>query len=155
MAAVVSLMAKRNGSPILVFQGLLWPVTNADFDTPSYLKYQEGYFLTRDMMKWFWDAYTTDPAERAHITASPLLADITELAGLPPALVQVAEFDVLRDEGEAYAQKLNEAGVKVSCVRYEGMIHDWGLLNPLAESAGTHCALRQMADELKKHLNVV
>lgn len=154
MAAVVSLMAKRNGSPTIAFQGLLWPVTAAQFDTASYLDFQEGYFLTRDMMKWFWDAYTTDPTERAHITASPLLAETNALVGLPPALVQVAEFDVLRDEGEAYAQKLNQAGVEISCVRYNGMIHDWGLLNPLANAPGTRSALRHMAAELKKYLKI-
>ncbi|WP_034918073.1 MULTISPECIES: alpha/beta hydrolase [Erwinia] len=154
MSVVVSLLAKRNGSPRISFQGLLWPVTNASFDNESYQRFPEGYFLTRDMMKWFWDAYTTDPGERAEITASPLGADKAELAGLPPTLIQVAEFDVLRDEGEQFAQKLDQAGVEVSCVRYNGMIHDWGLLNPLAKSPGTQAALRQMAGELKKYLKI-
>lgn len=152
MAAVVSLMAKEKGTPALRYQVLFWPVTGATFDTGSYTEFAEGHFLTRNMMKWFWDNYTTDPKQRAEITASPALATPAQLKGLPPALVQTAEFDVLRDEGEAYARQLDAAGVPVTSVRYDGMIHDWGLLNALSTVPGTRSALLQAATELKKHL---
>ncbi|WP_164705744.1 alpha/beta hydrolase fold domain-containing protein, partial [Pseudomonas viridiflava] len=100
-----------------------------NFNTASYDQYAEGHFLTRNMMKWFWDNYTTDAAQRNEIYASPLRATTEQLKGLPPALVQTASADVLRDEGEAYARKLDQAGVPVTAVRYNGMIHDYGLLN--------------------------
>ena len=153
MAAVVALMAKEQKTPDLRFQLLLWPVTNARFDSPSYQQFAEGHFLTRGMMNWFWDSYTSDPQQRAEIHASPLQASIEQLRGLPPALVQTAEFDVLRDEGEAYARKLDSAGVAVTAVRYNGMIHDFGLLNPLSSIPEVQAAVRQAAAELKAHLN--
>ncbi len=153
MAAVVALMAKEQKTPALRFQLLLWPVTDASFETGSYKQFAEGHFLTTGMMKWFWDNYTTDQAQRASIHASPLRASAEQLKGLPPALVQTAEFDVLRDEGEAYARKLDAAGVTVTAVRYNGMIHDYGLLNPLAKVPAVQAAMRQAALELKTHLN--
>jgi acetyl esterase/lipase len=153
MAAVVSLMAKEQKTPKLRFQLLLWPVTDANFNTASYQQYAEGHFLTTGMMKWFWDNYTTDPKQRANIHASPLRASIDQLKGLPPALIQTAGLDVLRDEGEAYAQKLDGAGVDVTAVRYNGMIHDYGLLNPLSNIPEVKAAMRQAAGELKAHLN--
>ena len=153
MAAVVALMAKDKGTPAIKFQVLLWPVTDANFDTGSYNQYAEGHFLTRNMMKWFWDNYTTDPKQRNEIYASPLRATPAQLKGLPPALVQTAGADVLRDEGEAYARKLDEAGVAVTSVRYNGMIHDFGLLNPLSQIPQVKAAVRQAALELKTHLN--
>ncbi|WP_419735836.1 alpha/beta hydrolase [Pseudomonas sp. COR18] len=152
MAAVVALMAKEHKTPQLRFQLLLWPVTDASFETPSYQQFAEGHFLTKGMMKWFWDNYTTDSAERAQIHASPLRASTEQLRGLPPALVQTAEFDVLRDEGEAYARHLDAAGVPVTSVRYNGMIHDFGLLNPLNGIPEVKAAMRQAALELKTHL---
>ncbi|RLU11648.1 alpha/beta hydrolase, partial [Pseudomonas prosekii] len=133
MAAVVALMAKEQKTPALRFQLLMWPVTNAQFDSASYQQFAEGHFLTKGMMNWFWDSYTKDPAQRAQIHASPLQASAEQLKGLPAALVQTAEFDVLRDEGEAYARHLDAAGVPVTAVRYNGMIHDFGLLNPLSQ----------------------
>ena len=153
MAAVVALMAKEQKTPALRFQLLLWPVTNASFDDGSYQQFAEGHFLTRNMMKWFWDNYTTDAGQRAQIHASPLRATTEQLRGLPAALVQTAEFDVLRDEGEAYARKLDAAGVPVTAVRYNGMIHDYGLLNPLNQVPEVRAAMRQAAGELKAHLN--
>ncbi|SNS63726.1 alpha/beta hydrolase [Pseudomonas segetis] len=153
MAAVVSLMAKERKAPELRFQLLLWPVTDANFETASYRQYSEGHFLTTGMMKWFWDNYTTDPKQRADIHASPLRATSEQLKGLPPALIQTAGLDVLRDEGEAYAQKLDAAGVDVTAVRYNGMIHDYGLLNPLSDIPEVKAAMRQAAGELKAHLN--
>lgn len=152
MAAVVSLMAKDKGGPRITFQALLWPVTDAHFDTASYRDLSEGYFLTRNMMIWFWDNYTQDTAQRRETYASPLQAPTDSLQGLPPALVQTAHSDVLRDEGEAYARKLNEAGVDVIAVRYNGLIHDWGLLNPLATVPEVRTAITQVATELKKRL---
>lgn len=152
MAAVVALMAKDKKGPELKMQVLLWPVTDANFETGSYNQFATGHFLTKNMMIWFWDNYTTDAAARKEIYASPLQATTAQLKGLPPALVQVAENDVLRDEGEAYARKMDEAGVNVTLVRYQGMIHDWGLLNPLAAVPGTSAALLQAAAELKKSL---
>ena len=153
MAAVVALMAKEQKTPALRFQLLMWPVTNAQFDTGSYRQFAEGHFLTKGMMNWFWDSYTTDTAERAQIHASPLQASAEQLKGLPAALVQTAEFDVLRDEGEAYARHLDAAGVPVTAVRYNGMIHDFGLLNPLSQIPQVKAAVRQAALELKTHLN--
>ena len=152
MAAVVSLMAKDKGGPRITFQALLWPVTDANFDTASYRDLSEGYFLTRNMMIWFWDNYTQDTAQRRETYASPLQAPTDSLQGLPPALVQTAHSDVLRDEGEAYARKLNEAGVDVIAMRYNGLIHDWGLLNPLASVPEVRTAITQVATELKKRL---
>jgi acetyl esterase len=153
MAAVVSLMAKEKAVPKLRFQLLLWPVTDSSFDTDSYQQFAEGHFLTKNMMTWFWDNYTGDLGARAQIHASPLKADIEQLKGLPPALVQTAGLDVLRDEGEAYARKLDAAGVEVTAVRYNGMIHDYGLLNPLSKVPEVRAAMRQAGNELKAHLN--
>ncbi len=152
MAAVVALMAKDRGGPNILFQTLLWPVTDANFDTESYQEFAEGRFLTRNMMKWFWDNYTTDSNERSEIYASPLRAMTEELRGLPPALVQTAGNDVLRDEGEEYARKLDVAGVDVIATRYSGMIHDWGLLNPISQVPATRASLLQVAEELKRRL---
>lgn len=152
MAAVVALKAKEAGTPKLSFQLLLWPVTDANLETASYNQFAQGHFLTKPLMKWFWDNYTTDPKQRAERFASPLHATTEQLKGLPPALVQTAEFDVLRDEGEAYARKLDAAGVTVTAVRYNGMIHDYGLLNPLAHIPAVQAALRQAGAELKQHL---
>ncbi|MGF7132442.1 acetyl esterase [Paraburkholderia sp. EB58] len=152
MAAVVSLMAKDKQGPAIRFQGLMWPVTDNNFNDGSYNAYPEGHFLTRPMMKWFWDAYTKDPKQRNEIYASPLRASLDELKGLPPALIQVAQSDVLRDEGEAYGHKLDEAGDEATTVRYNGTIHDFGLLNALAEDAPTKAAIKQLANELQSRL---
>lgn len=152
MAAVVALRAKLQGGPRIRYQVLFWPVTDARFDTASYEQFQEGHFLTRGMMRWFWDNYTTEEAQRDEIFASPLRASLELLEGLPPALVQTAELDVLRDEGEAYARKLDEAGVAVVSLRAGGMIHDYGLLNSLSRVPTVQAALRQAAHEIRRHL---
>ncbi|MFZ6769413.1 alpha/beta hydrolase [Undibacterium sp. Di26W] len=152
MAAVVSLMAKEKGEPKLRSQVLLWPVTDASFDNASYQQFADGHFLTRNMMKWFWDNYTTDQAKRKEIHASPLQASTEQLKGLPPTLIQTAEFDVLRDEGEAYGQKLAAAGVAVTTVRYKGMIHDFGLLNVLSTVPAVRSAMLQAGAELQLRL---
>jgi acetyl esterase/lipase len=143
MAAVTTILAKQRGGVRFAGQLLYYPVTDANFDTGSYHQFAEGYFLAREAMKWFWDQYTTDPAQRAEITASPLRASLEELSGLPEALVIVAEADVLRDEGEAYAAKLRSAGVPVTAVRYGGIIHDFVGLNPLRRTFAAEAAITQ------------
>ena len=153
MAAVVSLKAKLAGAPNIRFQLLLWPVTDANFENASYQAYGADHFLTTPMMRWFWDNYTSDPQERDEIFASPLRATVEQLDGLPPALIQTAEMDVLRDEAEAYARKLNDAGVTVTSVRYNGMIHDFGLLNPLADVPAVQDSLDQAGAALKTYLS--
>jgi acetyl esterase/lipase len=152
MTAAVALMAKDKGGPEFKCQVMLWPVTDANFETDSYHEYAEGYFLSRAMMMWFWDAYAPDKARRREIYASPLQATTEQLKGLPPALVQVAGNDVLRDEGLAYARKLDAAGVEVTLVRYENLIHDYGLLNAISQVPSVRDALHQTAEMLKKHL---
>jgi acetyl esterase len=152
MATVVSLMAKEKKGPDITLQVLLWPVTNAQFDTESYQLFAKGRFLTKSLMSWMWDNYTTDPEERKEIYASPLQATTGQLKGLPQAVVLTAQNDILRDEGEAYGRKMAEAGVEVSMTRYNGMIHDWGLLNGIATLPGTQSALLQAAMEIKKAL---
>ncbi|MFC5219314.1 alpha/beta hydrolase [Streptomyces coerulescens] len=149
MTAALTLMAKERGDVPLVQQVLFYPVTDASFDTGSYRQFAEGYFLRRDAMRWFWDQYTTDEAERAQITASPLRAGVEQLRGLPPALVITAEADVLRDEGEAYANKLREAGVPVTAVRYQGVIHDFVMLNALRETQAAEAAIGQAVGVLR------
>ncbi|NVM67670.1 acetyl esterase/lipase [Mucilaginibacter sp. SG538B] len=152
MTAAVALMAKDKKGPQIKLQVMMWPVTDANFETGSYNQFATQRFLTKKMMQWFWDNYTTDPNERKQIYASPLQATTAQLKGLPPAFILVAENDVLRDEGEAYARKLDEAGVTVTSVRYNGMIHDFGLLNPIANVPGTRAAMLQVASEIKKAL---
>ena len=152
MAAVVALMAKDKNGPKLKLQVLLWPVTDADFSRASYQQFGEGRFLTTSLMKWMWDNYTTDSSARKQKYAAPVNASIEELKGLPPALVQTAENDILRDEGEAYARKMSEAGVPVTLTRYQGMIHDYGLLNPIAAVPAVQTALLQAATVIKQAL---
>ncbi len=152
MSAVLTLMAKDRSGPKINFQLLLWPVTDADFETESYNLFADERFLTKNMMKWFWDNYLPDREKRKESYASPLRASVEQLKGLPPALVQTAENDVLRDEGEAYARKLNEAGVAVTLTRHGGLIHDFGLLNPIADVPAVQTAIQQAAAALKAAL---
>ncbi|WP_436527268.1 alpha/beta hydrolase [Actinoplanes sp. HUAS TT8] len=152
LAAAVTIMAKQRSGPILAGQVLFYPVTDASFDTDSYHQFAEGYWLRRDMMPWFWEQYAPDVPARAEITASPLRATTGQLAGLPPALVIVAEADVLRDEGEAYAAKLRAAGVPVTAVRYQGTIHDFVMLDVLRETAAAKAATSQAAAFLRDRL---
>ncbi|EJL64442.1 alpha/beta hydrolase [Flavobacterium sp. CF136] len=152
MTAAITLMAKDKKGPQIKLQVLLWPVTDANFETESYNSYANGRFLTKNMMKWFWDSYLPDTNKRKEIYASPLQASLDQLKDLPPALVQTAENDVLRDEGEAYARKLNEAGVPVTLTRYNGLIHDYGLLNPIANVPAVQTAVEQAAVVIKATL---
>ncbi|MGM9335538.1 alpha/beta hydrolase [Streptomyces murinus] len=153
MSAALTLMAKERGGPALVQQVLFYPVTDANFDTPSYHQFATGYFLRRDGMQWFWDQYTTDATDRAQITASPLRATTEQLSGLPPALVITGEADVLRDEGEAYATKLRAAGVPVTAVRFQGIIHDFVMLNALRDTHAARTAIELATRTLHRALH--
>jgi acetyl esterase/lipase len=149
LATVTTLLAKERGGPPIAFQVLLYPVTDANFETPSYREYGAGgYWLTRETMQWFWDSYAPAP-ERKEFTVSPLRASLEQLRGLPPALIITCENDVMRDEGEAYAHKLMAAGVTVSATRPLGAIHDLVLLNPIAETPPVRAALAQVTDTLR------
>jgi acetyl esterase/lipase len=148
MTAALTLMAKQRSGPQITSQVLFYPVTDASFDTPSYHQFAEGYFLRRDAMQWFWDQYTTDEAQRNEITASPLRASLEQLTGLPKALVITGEADVLRDEGEAYARKLRQAGVDVTATRYEGIIHDFVMVNALRSTNAAEDAITQAINHL-------
>ena len=141
MTAAITILSKERGGPVIHLQLLFYPVTNAAFDSGSYHRFAEGYHLRRDAMMWFWDQYTRNPCERNQITASPLRTGIEQLQGLPPALVITAEADVLRDEGEAYANKLREAGVRVTAVQFQGTIHDFVMLDALSTSAASRGAI--------------
>ncbi|MFL1380190.1 alpha/beta hydrolase, partial [Nocardiopsis protaetiae] len=152
MSAVLALMCKDRGEVELAGQALLYPVTDADFDTGSYREFATGYFLRRDGMIWFWDQYTTDPAQRAQIYASPLRASLEELRGLPPAMVLTGEADVLRDEGEAYANRLREAGVPVTAVRFQGMIHDFMMVDSMRDTHANRAGLLLVTDFLTEVL---
>ncbi len=152
MTAALALMAKERGDVTFVQQSMYYPVTDAAMNTASYEQFATGYYLSRKAMEWFWDAYTTDPAQRAEITASPNQASVEQVAGLPPTYLCVDEADVLRDEGEAYAAKLREAGVPVTTVRYDGTIHDFMLLNALSETRATRAAIDQAAAFLRAGL---
>jgi acetyl esterase len=152
MTAAVALMAKDKDGPEFKCQVMLWPVTDANFDTESYREYAEGYFLSRAMMQWFWDAYAPDHERRDEIYASPLRATVEQLKGLPPTLIQVAGNDVLRDEGLAYGRELDSAEVDVTMVRYENLIHDYGLLNAISQVPAVRDALHQTAEMLKRYL---
>lgn len=152
MAAALALLARERGDVTFRQQCLYYPVTDAAMDSESYERFAAGYYLTRKAMEWFWDAYTTDPVERAQITASPNQAGIDQLTGLPPAYVCVDEADVLRDEGEAYAAKLRAADVPVTAVRYNGIIHDFMLLDALSETRAARAAVGQATAFLRAGL---
>lgn len=134
MSIAVSLLTKKRRGARIQRLLLFYPVTDASFDTDSYHQFAEGYFLRRDGMMWFWDQYISDLKQRDEITASPLRATLEQLQGLPPTLLINAEADVLRDEGEAFANKLRQADVPVTAVRFQGTIHDFVMLNPLSQS---------------------
>lgn len=149
IAAAVTLLAKERSGPAIRFQVLFYPVTDARFDTDSYEKFASGYLLTRDTMKWFWNNYAQNTTTRDKCTASPLRATLDELRNLPAALVITAEYDVLRDEGEAYAAKLKDADVPVTATRYSGTIHDFVMFNALSETAGARAAINEANQALR------
>ncbi len=149
IAAALTLLAKQRGDVTFVHQSLYHPVTDAGQDTDSYREFAQGPLLTAKGMAWFWGAYLPDQTKRAEITVSPLRASLDELAGLPEAFVIVDENDVLRDEGEAYARRLTEAGVRTTCIRYNGIIHDFMMLNPVRKTAATTAAIEQAIHVLR------
>jgi acetyl esterase len=149
LSAVVSLKARDTGGPKINFQCLLYPVTDCDFSRGSYTENGEGYILETKTMHWFWDIYCPDQAQRKEAFASPLRAD--NLSKLPPALIVTAEYDPLRDEGEAYAEALDAAGTEATVLRYDGLVHDF-----LATSAMFECSrkgLQATVSAIKQHLN--
>ncbi|MFI9251232.1 alpha/beta hydrolase [Streptomyces sp. NPDC053069] len=152
MTAALALMAKERGDVRFVHQSMYYPVTDAEMNTQSYADLATGYFLTAQAMEWFWNAYIPDRAQRSEITASPLKATLDQLAGLPPAFLLVDEADVLRDEGEAYAAKLRAAGVDITTVRYDGITHDFMMLNPLSDTHATRAAVAQAVSVLRDAL---
>lgn len=154
MAIAMALMAKQNGNrPKIRFMLLLYPVTDASFETKSYHIFADGPWLTRKAMQWFWDAYAPEKRDRNNILACPLLAKPEDLQELPPALIITDENDVLRDEGEDFARKLNDAGVEAVCVRFNGTIHDFMMLDALKDSEQSRKAVQFAAAALKEAIN--
>lgn len=141
MATVMTILAKYRKGPKIHKQLLYYPVTNACFDTESYNEFAVDYYLYKAGMKWFWDQYTCSEDDRNQITASPLRASLEQLSGLPPAMILNGEADVLRDEGEAYARKLRMAGVDVTAVRFQAIIHDFVMLNALDQTDACRAAM--------------
>jgi acetyl esterase/lipase len=154
MTAALTLMAKERGDVRFVHQSMYYPVTDAAMDTGSYEQFADGYFLTAKMMAWFWDAYQPEVERRLEPFASPLRASDEQLAGLPPAFLLVDEADVLRDEGEAYAERLRAAGTPVTTVRYDGITHDFLMLNALRDTHATRAAIAQAIAILRNALNI-
>ena len=148
LAAVVARLAKEAGGPAISYQALVYPVTNFSFATGSYKDNAEGYLLTRASMEWFWGHYLGNEGDGQHVKASPLLC--ADLTGLPPAIVITAEYDPLRDEGEAYADALRKAGVAVESKRYDGQIHGF-FANPAIDDGAA--AARQVGAALAKALS--
>lgn len=149
MTAALALMAKDRNGPKISYQVLLIPATDASVDTKSYHEFGTERFLARAFMKYGWDLYVPDEKTRDNPYVSPLRASNEELQGLPPALVITAENDPLRDEGEAYAHKLMDAGVPVAATRYDGMIHDFVLLNAIHNTAEVQAALQQASGAIR------
>ena len=146
LSAVVALMARDRKGPALVYQALIYPVTNYDLDTPSYHENATGYVLTREAMRWFWRHYLAREEQGREPLASPLLAP--NLTGLPPALVITAACDPLRDEGEAYAARLRDAGVPVTLTRYDGMFHGFVRMTRFLDKA--RAAVDEIGGSLRK-----
>lgn len=146
------LKAKSNKGPDIKCQILLWPYSDAGINTESFKKYGEERFLTKSLMIWMRDNYLSNKAQHDDIYVSPVRATINQLKGLPPTLIEVAENDILRDAGEELGRKLDEAGVDVTTVRFNGVIHDWGLLNGYANLSSTRNMIIFTAAMLKKYL---
>ena len=141
MATALTLMSKFRRGPAVQKQLLYYPVTNACFNTGSYCEFAQGYYLYRAGMEWFWNQYTMSQKDRNQITASPLRANLEQLRGLPDTMILNGEADVLRDEGEAYAIKLRQAGVDVTAVRFQAIIHDFVMLNSLDQTKACRAAM--------------
>lgn len=150
MATVMAMLAHERGGPKIIYQVLFYPVTDSEMETKSYKDFAEGPWLTKKAMRWFWDNYLPDIDRRQERNASPLRARDEDLESLPPALVITAENDVLRDEGEEYAGRLDECGVETACVRVNGTMHDFVMLNALAATAPAKSAVALAVTEIKK-----
>ena len=148
MTAAVTLLGKERKGPEIRYQVLMYPVTDSSMSTESYSDFADGPWLTKPAMAWFWDAYAPNQNDRKKITASPLQASIEQLRGLPPALIAVDQYDVLRDEGEAYAQKLILAGVEVTAIRVLATHHDYAMLNALADTPATRATIALASEKL-------
>jgi acetyl esterase len=153
MVAVVTQLAKERRGPAIRYQVLLYPVTDSSLSQKSYEEFANGPWLTTAAMEWFWDAYAPNPEDRKKTTASPLSATAEQVKGLPPALVIVDENDILRDEGEAYARKLMQAGIEVTAVRVLGTFHDFAMLNALADTPAAKVAIQLASATLTAALN--
>ncbi len=153
LATSVALKSLRSGGPRILFQALLYPVTDANMDSDSYKLFKDGPWLTKKSMEWFWNAYLPDKRLKNDIYVSPLRACIDDLAGMPSALIITAENDVLRDEGEAYAAKLDEAGVKTSCIRINMAHHDFMMLSSIQYSAAAKSAFSLLCSVLRNKLH--
>lgn len=154
MATVVTILAKERGGPKIDYQVLFYPVTDANFETESYKEFANGYWLSKEAMKWFWNAYLPDENLRKQYMASPLQASIEQLRDLPPALVITNECDVLRDEGEAYVHKLIEAGIDTTAVRLLGTVHDCAMLNVLTDTPAVRVAINLANIKLSQAFNL-
>jgi acetyl esterase len=152
MATAVARLAKERSGAKLLYQALLYPVTDANFLTGSYEQFAEGYWLTKKAMMWFWDAYVPNVSERNNASVAPLRASLDQLRGLPPTLIITNEHDVLRDEGEAYAHKLMQASINVSAVRIIGSIHDCAILAPIKDTAPVKLMIEIVSMKLKQAL---
>lgn len=152
MAIVTSMLAKQMKGPEIKVQILMWPVTDAGFDWESYELYGEQRFLTTSLMQWMFDHYLSEKSDRLNPHISPVQASLEELQGLPPTLIEVPENDILRDQGEALGRRLDEAGVEVTTLRFNGVIHDWGMLNGFATLSPTRSLILFSAAMLKAYL---
>lgn len=150
MATMAAIMAKQRGGPQLCAQVMIYPATGGNSSMASRHEFASGFYLSAETSLWFWKHYIGDASREIQATACPLLIEMEKLTGLPPALVITAECDMLRDEGEAYARKLTEAGVRVAATRYLGTLHGFTVNNALAESAATKAALAQVCNALRE-----
>ncbi len=153
MASAITIKNKIEKGPKITFQALIYPVIDAEMDSDSYKDFKNGPWLSKDAMEWFWNSYLSDKEQKKDIFVSPINADIETLKDLPPALIITAENDVLRDEGEAYARKLIEAGVDTACVRINNTFHDFMMLNGLRNSKATKAGFKLLCQFLKYSLH--
>jgi acetyl esterase len=150
--AVLAQLAKERKGPAIAYQVMMYPVTDSSISQKSYEEFADGPWLTKKAMEWFWDAYAPNPEDRKKTMAAPLLATTEQLKGLPPALLIVDENDILRDEGEAYARKLIQAGVEVTALRVLATHHDYALLNALANTPATRVTVQLVSQKLSAAL---
>ena len=153
MVAAVAMMANQNGGPEIDAQVMFYPVTTAELDSDTYAEFSDGPWLTKAMMEWFWEAYLPEGADITDPMISPLMADASDLEFFAPTLLIMDENDVLRAEGEAFGEKLVEAGVDAPSVRYNATMHDFVMLNPIANTPSTDAAVNQAAQFLMQHLS--